>query len=58
MIIGSGIFVMLVTGKFFMNFTKKAIADAFKSTGFIICLSADSHLREIMWMDPASIPEN
>lgn len=42
MIIGEDIFVMLLVEKFFQGFTKKAIADASKTTEVLICLSADS----------------
>lgn len=42
MIISDAIFVMLVTEDFFQTFTKKAIADAAKTTESIICLSAES----------------
>jgi hypothetical protein len=42
MIIGEDIFVMLLVEKFFQGFTKKAIADASKTTEVIICLSAES----------------
>lgn len=42
MIISDNIYVMLVTEDFFRTFTKKAVADATKTTESIICLSTDS----------------
>ena len=42
MIVGEDIFVMLLVEEFFKTFTKKAIADASRSTEVIIALSADS----------------
>jgi predicted lactoylglutathione lyase len=42
MIVGENIFVMLLVEEFFKTFTKKAIADATKSTEVIVAISADS----------------
>jgi uncharacterized protein len=42
MIVSDGIFVMLLTEKFFQTFTNKAICDASKSTEVLICLSCES----------------
>ena len=42
MIVGENIFVMLLVEPFFGTFTKKAIADASKSTEVLVCLSCDS----------------
>jgi predicted lactoylglutathione lyase len=42
MIVGDGIFVMLLVGNFFKTFTKKEISDATKSTEVILALTVDS----------------
>lgn len=42
MIISDTIFVMLLEEKVFEKFTKKPLADAFKTTESIICISVDS----------------
>ena len=42
MIVGEGIFVMLLVEKFFQTFTPKPICDANKSTEVLLCLSCDS----------------
>ena len=42
MIVGDNIFVMLLVEPFFKTFTKKAVADATKSTEVLVCLSCDS----------------
>ena len=42
MIVGEGIFVMLLIEKFFKTFTKKEICDTKKNTEVIIALSAES----------------
>ena len=42
MIVGENIFVMLLVEPFFGTFTKKAIADASKSTEVLVCLSCES----------------
>jgi uncharacterized protein len=45
MIVGDNIFVMLLVEPFFKTFTKKAIADATKSTEVLLCLSCDSRAQ-------------
>jgi predicted lactoylglutathione lyase len=42
MIVSDDIFVMLLVEPFFKTFTKKAVADATKSTEVLVCLSCDS----------------
>lgn len=42
MIIGENIFAMLLVEKFFKTFTKKAIADAKKSTEVLVALAVES----------------
>ena len=42
MIVDDNIFVMLLVEPFFKTFTKKAVADATKSTEVLVCLSCDS----------------
>ncbi|GAB4028157.1 VOC family protein [Spirosoma koreense] len=42
MIISEDIYAMLLVEKFFQTFTKKAIADATKTTEVLICLSAEN----------------
>ena len=42
MIVSDDIFVMLLVEPFFKTFTKKALADATKSTEVLVCLSCDS----------------
>ena len=42
MIVDDNIFVMLLVEPFFKTFTKKALADATKSTEVLVCLSCDS----------------
>jgi len=42
MIVDENIFVMLLVEPFFKTFTKKAVADATKSTEVLVCLSCDS----------------
>jgi uncharacterized protein len=42
MVVSDTIFVMLLTEPFFAGFTKKAVADATKTTEVILCLSAES----------------
>ena len=42
MIIGEGIFVMLLVEKFFKSFTKKEICDTSKNTEAILALSVES----------------
>ena len=45
MIVGEGIFVMLLVEKFFKRFTKKKIYDAEKSAGAILALSVESRKK-------------
>ena len=45
MIVGEGIFVMLLVEKFFKRFTKKKIYDAKKSAGAILALSVESRKK-------------
>ena len=42
MVVSDDIFVMLLVEPFFQTFTKKAIADATKTTEVLMCLSAES----------------
>ena len=42
MIIGPDIYVMLLSEPFFKTFTRKAVADARKSTEVLVCLSCES----------------
>ncbi|CAN5334520.1 VOC family protein [soil metagenome] len=42
MIVAENIFVMLLDVEFYKTFTKKPIADAFKSNEVLVCLSCDS----------------
>ena len=42
MIVSDSIFVMLLIESFFQTFTKKAIADATKTTEVMVCLSCES----------------
>ena len=42
MVLGEDNFVMLLVEKFFQTFTRKAIADATKTTEVLICVSAES----------------
>jgi len=42
MIVGENIFVMLLVEPFFKTFTKKAVADATRSTEVLVCLSCGS----------------
>jgi len=42
MIIGENIFAMLLVEEFFKTFTKKSIADSFKSTEVLLGVSAES----------------
>ena len=42
MVVSDSIYVMLLTEAFFQGFTKKAIADASKTTEVLVCLSCDS----------------
>ena len=42
MIIGENIFAMLLVEEFFKSFTKKSIADSFKSTEVLLGVSAES----------------
>jgi predicted lactoylglutathione lyase len=42
MVISDTIYIMLLTEPFFAGFTKKAVADATKTTEVIVCLSAES----------------
>lgn len=45
MVIGDGIYAMLLTHAKFKQFTPKPICDASKSTEVLICLSCDSRAR-------------
>jgi predicted lactoylglutathione lyase len=45
MIVGEGIFVMLLVEPFFQTFTKKQLCDATQSTEVIVCLSTDSRAK-------------
>ncbi|RYX91716.1 MAG: glyoxalase/bleomycin resistance/extradiol dioxygenase family protein [Comamonadaceae bacterium] len=42
MVVSDSIFVMLLVEGFFKTFTKKAVADATKSTEVLVCLSCES----------------
>ena len=42
MVVSDDIFVMLLVEPFFQTFTKKAIADATKTTEVLVCLSCES----------------
>ncbi len=42
MVVSDTIYVMLLVESFFQTFTKKAVADAFRSTEVLLCLSCDS----------------
>ncbi|MFC4932787.1 VOC family protein [Massilia sp. GCM10023247] len=42
MIVGDNIFVMLLVERFFQGFTSKPVADAFKATEVLTCLSCES----------------
>ncbi len=42
MVVSDNIFVMLLVEPFFQGFTKKAIADATKTTEVLVCLSCES----------------
>jgi uncharacterized protein len=53
MIVGDDIFVMLLVEKFFKTFTSKEIADARKSTGVIVTLSAESRKKVDEMVDTA-----
>jgi uncharacterized protein len=45
MVISDNIFAMLLTEAFFQTFTKKAVADAKKSTEVLVCLSCASRAQ-------------
>jgi len=53
MIISDTIYAMLITHKRFKDFTKKAIADATKTTEVLIALSAESKEKVHEWADTA-----
>ena len=45
LVIGEGIFAMLLVEPFFRQFTKKEVADATKTTEAIVCLGVESRER-------------
>ncbi|MEU1542656.1 VOC family protein [Actinacidiphila glaucinigra] len=45
LVIGEGIFAMLLVEPFFRKFTKKEVADATKTTEAIVCLGVESRER-------------
>ncbi|MYX36068.1 MULTISPECIES: VOC family protein [Streptomycetaceae] len=45
LVIGEGIFAMLLAEPFFRQFTKKEVADATKTTEAIVCLGVESRER-------------
>lgn len=53
MIISDTIYAMLITHNRFKDFTKKAIADASKTTEVLIALSAESREKVHEWADKA-----
>jgi predicted lactoylglutathione lyase len=55
MIISDTIYAMLITHKRFKDFTKKAIADATKTTEVLIALSAESKEKVQEWADKAIV---
>lgn len=53
MVVGDGIFVMLLVEPFFQTFTSKPIADAHKSTEAIVCIGVDSRAAVDSLVDKA-----
>lgn len=53
MVVGDGIFVMLLVEPFFQTFTSKPIADAHRTTEAILCLGLDSRSAVDSMVDKA-----
>ncbi|SDQ73802.1 VOC family protein [Actinopolyspora saharensis] len=53
MIVGDGVFVMLLTEPFFGTFTRKSVADANSTTEVITCLGLESRQRVDELVDEA-----